>query len=78
MPATDPLEVCFRLPVCEKLFRLKRRDVHNSVTIVAVDALLSRAFAWNVNYHPRNVFDLFRPSSAFFLRKCSSQDQCWL
>lgn len=51
-----------------------RRDVFNSPLLVLIDSLLSRAFAWNVNYHPRNNIQRFRPSSAFLiLRKPSDK-----
>lgn len=58
--------VC-NFPPAEKLLRRVRRDIYNSELMTRVDALLSRAFAWNVNYHPRNFIQLFRPTSAFLV-----------
>ena len=35
--------------------------------IVALDEIASRAFVWNLRYHPRTFFQRFRPTSMFFV-----------
>jgi SAM-dependent methyltransferase len=62
-------------PMTPRLLRFIRSDVYNSTIATTLDALLSTAFAWNVNYHPRNALQLLRPTSAFLiLHKSSAQD----
>jgi len=57
-------------PVTTRLFKLFSGSPYNKKLMVLVDALVSSAFAWNVNYHPQNFYQRFRPTSAFFvLRK---------
>lgn len=46
------------------------RSVYNSRVLTRLDALMSRAFAWNRRYHAVNVFQKVQPAAAFFvLRK---------
>ena len=54
-------------PVTPRLFRVFRPDVYNSRFATRVDAMLSDAFTWNVNYHPRNTLQRLRPTSAFLI-----------
>lgn len=57
-------------PLTPRIFKPVRSDPYNSIIATWMDALLSKAFAWNVNYHPRNVFRRLRPRCAFLvLRK---------
>ena len=56
-------------PVTPRLFRTIRSDTYNSRFATRVDALLSGAFAWNVNYHPTNFLQRLRPTSAFLVLK---------
>ncbi len=61
-------------PVTPRLAPLLRTQVYNSPLATGLDALLARAFAWNVNYHPRSALQHLRPTSAVFvLRKSSTQ-----
>ncbi|MBI5068824.1 MAG: class I SAM-dependent methyltransferase [Deltaproteobacteria bacterium] len=60
-------ETLFGFPITERLFRLMVRDVYNSPVAVWFDAMVSRAFAWNVNYHPRRKLHLLRPTSLFLV-----------
>jgi hypothetical protein len=56
-------------PLTPRIFRLLRPDVYNSSIATKVDLVLSAAFAWNVNYHPRNTFQRLRPTSTFLILK---------
>ena len=56
-------------PLTPRLFRIVRSDPYNSGFATWVDWALSNAFAWNVNYHPRNTLQRLRPTSAFFVLK---------
>lgn len=54
-------------PLTTRIFRILRPDVYNSTIATKVDTLLSSAFAWNVNYHPRNALQRLRPTSTFLI-----------
>jgi SAM-dependent methyltransferase len=54
-------------PLTTRMFRMIRSGVYNSGIATKVDAMLSEAFKWNVNYHPRSVWQRFRPTSAFLI-----------
>lgn len=54
-------------PLTTRMFWMIRSGVYNSGIATKVDAMLSEAFAWNINYHPRNVWQRFRPISAFLV-----------
>jgi SAM-dependent methyltransferase len=57
-------------PVIPRLAPLLRSQVYNSPLATGLDALLSRCFAWNVNYHPRSKLQRLRPTSVVLvLRK---------
>ena len=57
-------------PITPRLFRGWRNDPYNSTAAVTIDALLSRLFAWNVNYHPTHPIQRLRPTSVYLvLRK---------
>jgi SAM-dependent methyltransferase len=56
-------------PLTERLFRIIRKDFYNSSIATYCDAKVSEAFAWNVNYHPKNLLQKFRPTSVFFVLK---------
>ncbi|MBK7250112.1 MAG: class I SAM-dependent methyltransferase [Gammaproteobacteria bacterium] len=61
----------------ERLFRHIRRDVYNSRVLARIDAGLSAAFAWNVNYHPRSLLQRFRPTGVYLvLRKTDAGSPC--
>jgi SAM-dependent methyltransferase len=55
--------------VLPRVFKLIRPDFYNSGLIAYVDALVSRTFSWNANYHPQSIFDRIRPTSAFFVAR---------
>ncbi len=42
-------------------------DMYNNRFLVAIDAMLSRSFAWNYRYHAENFLQKFRPTSAYFV-----------
>lgn len=52
-------------PVTERVFL--KLNAYNSFVASLVDAWVSAAFAWNVNYHPKNSMQRFRPRSAFLV-----------
>jgi len=54
-------------PLVPRLVGLVRRDVYNSVAATRLDALLCRAFSWNINYHPRTMIQRFRPMSVYLV-----------
>ena len=54
-------------PLTPRMFRMLRSGVYNSSIATKVDALLSAAFAWNVNYHARNALQRLRPTSVFLI-----------
>lgn len=56
-------------PLVPLFFKHFRPDMYNSPLISRLDALLARLFAWNVNYHPRNRLQKFRPTSVFLVLK---------
>lgn len=57
-------------PLTSRLFGWLPDHPYNYGFVTRVDAAFSRVFAWNVNYHPRNTLQRFRPrSAAFVLRK---------
>ena len=63
----------FAFPLTHRMFRPLRADVYNSSIATRIDAYLSQSFAWNINYHPGNVFQRFRPTAMFLvLRKPSA------
>lgn len=53
-------------PLTPRLFKWVRNDPYNSSLITSVDSALCRAFAWNMNYHPRTPLHRLRPRSVFF------------
>jgi len=57
-------------PITPRIFRGWRTDAYNSTAAVTIDGLLSRLFAWNVNYHPTHPIQRLRPTSVYLvLRK---------
>jgi SAM-dependent methyltransferase len=54
-------------PVTERIFQ--KFDLFNTYFYQLVDSLLSKAFAWNLNYHPANTLQRFRPRCAFLVLK---------
>lgn len=55
-------------PVTERLFL--KLGIYNTYFASLLDAWVSAAFAWNLNYHPRHFIQRFRARSAFWvLRK---------
>lgn len=57
-------------PLTSRMFRMLRMDMYSSRIGTRLDGLLSALFAWNVNYHARNLWQRLRPASAFLvLRK---------
>jgi SAM-dependent methyltransferase len=54
-------------PLTPRLFSFIKSGVYNSRLATWADALLSNAFAWNINYHPDSLVSYLRPTSAFFL-----------
>ncbi|MGZ8944562.1 MAG: class I SAM-dependent methyltransferase [Methylococcaceae bacterium] len=55
-------------PVTERIFL--KLGMYNTYLATLVDAWVSAAFAWNLNYHPSNTLQRFRSRSAFLvLRK---------
>jgi len=45
----------------------KARQVYNSPLLTRLDAVMSRAFAWNGRYHAVNAFHKLQPAAAFFV-----------
>lgn len=43
------------------------RSIYNSAWITRIDAMLSRAFAWNRRYHAVTIFQKLQPAAAFFV-----------
>jgi SAM-dependent methyltransferase len=64
-------------PVTSRLGRLaRRRRAFNSQALVALDHLLSKAFAWNSRYHPTRAWHKVRPVSVFFVcRKPTTEER---
>jgi len=57
-------------PLTPRLLRPLVGQVFNSPLATRLDALMSAAFGFNINYHPRTAWHRLRPISAFFvLRK---------
>ncbi len=57
-------------PVTTRLRFLTRDRVFNSNLAVRMDAVLSRAFAFNVSYHPTRLFEKLQPTAvAYVLQK---------
>lgn len=54
-------------PLTPRIFRMLPAGPYNSKFATVVDATLSTAFAWNVNYHPRNALQRLRPTSAYYV-----------
>jgi len=42
-------------------------DAYNNRLLVAMDAMLSRSFAWNYRYHADHFSQKFRPTSAYYI-----------
>jgi SAM-dependent methyltransferase len=64
----DRVSLC-GFPITQRLFRLVRPDVYNSVLATWTDAALSALFSWNTNYHPRGAVQRLRPTSVFLVLK---------
>ena len=57
-------------PLIPRLAEKLGLAAYNSVTLTSIDALLSRAFSWNIRYHRTRLHEKFAPSSVFYvLRK---------
>jgi len=57
-------------PLTGRLGPILGKSAYNSRLALSIDDILCRLFAWNVNYHPRNLIDKLRPTSVFYvLRK---------
>ena len=54
-------------PLTALLSKVTGRSAYNSALATRIDALLSAAFSWNVNYHPRNALQRLRPTSVFLI-----------
>lgn len=50
-------------PVTERIFKFIRPDINNSKIYVLVDNFTCDLFGWNVNYHPKKLWNKFRPTS---------------
>lgn len=54
-------------PLVRRMSRMFPSGVYNSALVTRFDALLSTAFAWNINYHARGTLQKVRPTSVFFI-----------
>jgi len=54
-------------PLTPRLFAPLKHGVYNSPLATWVDAQLCAAFAFNVNYHPRNTWQRLRPMAAYYV-----------
>lgn len=54
-------------PPLRTIFKTIKPDIYNSRILTILDAWASRAFAWNLSYHPRNSWKKVRPSAAFYV-----------
>jgi SAM-dependent methyltransferase len=57
---------CF-FPLTDRLGRLVGRSLWNNRPAVKFDALVSRAFAWNLKYHRTSLIEKIAPGGAFWL-----------
>ena len=65
-------ETLCMFPTTPRLFGAGKKAAYNSRLAVAVDAAVSSAFTWNLNYHPKTQLQRLRPTSAFYvLRKAA-------
>jgi SAM-dependent methyltransferase len=60
-------ETLCAFPLTARLFGFLQNGAYNSQIAIAFDTMMSKALAWNINYHPRNLIDRFRPTSVFFV-----------
>jgi len=56
-------------PLTRRVLSVFWTHVYNSSVASRVDAVISAAFAWNVNYHPRTAWQRLRPTSTFLILK---------
>ena len=54
-------------PLIRILGKFVKVDVFNSLTLVKLDAFLSKLFSWNLRYHTGWPWQKVRPTSAFFV-----------
>ena len=54
-------------PVIPKVASKFGVTTYNSMPIVVVDALLSRAFSWNIKYHRTRFFEKLSPASVYYV-----------
>jgi SAM-dependent methyltransferase len=59
-------------PLIPRLAPVLRSQVYNSRIATGLDALLSRAFAWNLNYHARSALQHLRPTSVVFVLRSAA------
>jgi SAM-dependent methyltransferase len=57
-------------PITEKIFH--KFGIYNSYFATLIDAWISKAFKWNLNYHPKSSIQRLRARSAFFVLKKST------
>lgn len=60
-------------PITPLLFKWCKSAPYNSELAVLFDSVFSAAFAWNVNYHPTNALQRFRPTNAFLVLRKKGQ-----
>ena len=54
-------------PITRRVFGWLKNEVYNNNIAVRFDSILSKAFSWNINYHPKNTLQYFRPTSTYLI-----------
>ena len=54
-------------PLIPRLWRALGRPAYDSPLATRLDALLSRAFAWNLHYHATSTVQRFRPTNVYYV-----------
>ena len=54
-------------PLVPRLAKTFGVDAFNNYFLTLTDALLSRAFTWNINYHRTNSYEKLAPASVFYV-----------
>lgn len=56
-------------PLVHKVANMMGITTYNSYIFTMMDALLSRCFSWNIQYHRTKTVEKFAPSSVFYILK---------
>lgn len=60
-------EKFFDFPAFIKILNFFKINAFSSRFLTKMDTFICMLFKWNINYHPKNTFQKFRPASVYFV-----------